>query len=91
MQCELTAAIADKQAKSEIIGNFIKTIKKMDGMVEMFDESLWGGMVEYATAFHKKKVVLPLKETLRLQLNIIYNWENGIILRVQLKEKRFAS
>ena len=57
----MTAIIAEKQAKSEIIGNFIKTIKKMDGMVETFDEGLWGGMVEYATVFSKKKVVFTFK------------------------------
>lgn len=58
---ELNAVIADKQAKSEIIGNFIKIIKKMDGIVETFDEGLWGGMVEFATAFNKKKVVFTFK------------------------------
>lgn len=41
---ELATVIADKQAQSEIIGNFIKTIKKMDGMVECL------------TVFNKKKV-----------------------------------
>lgn len=58
---ELTAVIADKQAKSEIIGSFVKTIKKMDGMVETFDEGLWGGMIEYVTVFNKKKVTFTFK------------------------------
>lgn len=58
---ELTAAIADKKTKSEIIGNFIKTIKRIDGVVEIFDEGLWGGIVEFATVFDKKKVVFTFK------------------------------
>ncbi|MHB8127847.1 MAG: hypothetical protein ACYDEX_02495 [Mobilitalea sp.] len=58
---ELTATIANKQALSEINGNIIKTIKDMNGMVEIFDEGLWGGMVEYATAFNKKKVLFTFK------------------------------
>ncbi|MDF2859585.1 MAG: hypothetical protein K0Q87_5436 [Neobacillus sp.] len=63
---ELTVVIADKQAKSEIIGNFIKSLKKMDGMVETFNESLWGGMVEYATVFNKKKVVFTFKGGIKI-------------------------
>lgn len=58
---ELAAIIADKQARSEIIGNFIKTIKKMDRIVETFDEGLWGGTVEYVTIINRKKVVLTFK------------------------------
>lgn len=48
---ELTTVIAEKQAQNEIIENFIKTIKKMDGIVESFDEGIWGGTVELLGAF----------------------------------------
>jgi C4-type Zn-finger protein len=65
---ELTAAISDKQAQSEIIGNFIKTIKKMNGIVDIFDEGLWGGMVEYVTVFNKKKVILTFKGNVEITL-----------------------
>lgn len=58
---ELTVSIADKQAQSEIIGNFIKAIRNIDGMVETFDKGLWCGMVEYATIYKKKKVVFTFK------------------------------
>lgn len=63
---KLTTVIADKQAKSEIIGNFIKTIKKMNRMVGIFDEGLWGGMVEYATVFNKKKVAFIFKGGIKI-------------------------
>jgi hypothetical protein len=33
----------------------------MDGMVDTFDEGIWGGMVEYTTIFNKKKVVFTFK------------------------------
>ncbi|WMJ87808.1 recombinase family protein [Anaerocolumna sp. MB42-C2] len=58
---ELEAAIVEKKAKSEIIGSFIKTIKRMGGLVETFDEGLWGGMIDYVTIFNKKKVVFTFK------------------------------
>ena len=63
---ELTDVIADKQAQGEIIGNFIKTIKKMEGMVETFDVSIWGSMVEYATVFYKKKVAFTFKSGIEI-------------------------
>lgn len=65
---ELTVAIAEKQAQKEIIGNFIKTIKKMDGMVGTFDEGLWGGMVEYVTIFNKKKVIFTFKGNIEIKI-----------------------
>lgn len=65
---ELTAIITEKLAKSEIIGYFIKTIKKMDGVVETFDEGLWGGMVDFATILNKKKVIFTLKGGIEIKV-----------------------
>jgi len=38
----------------------------MDGMVENFDEGLWGGMVEYTTVFNKSKVVAIFKGNIEI-------------------------
>lgn len=65
---KLADVIAEKQSQSEIIENFIKMIKKMDGLVETFDEWLWGGMVEYVTVFNKKKVVFSFKGNIEITL-----------------------
>ena len=40
----------------------------MDGMVGTFDEGLWGGMVEYATVFNKKKVIFTFKGNIEIVL-----------------------
>ena len=46
---EVTAAISAKEAQSERLANFIKTLKAQDGTISVFDGSLWGGMVEFVT------------------------------------------
>lgn len=59
-----------KQAQSEIIGNFIKTSKKMNRM-ETFDEGLWGGMVEQITIFNIKKVVFTFKDGIEITISYV--------------------
>lgn len=49
------------RAKAELVRNFIKILRKLDGTVEEFDPGLWGGMVEKVTVHSKDKVDFTFK------------------------------
>lgn len=46
---ELAAKIEQKEARGERILQFIKILRKQDGIITEFDEALWGSMVEFVT------------------------------------------
>lgn len=58
---ELNKQIADVRAKAELVRNFIKILRKLDGIVEEFDPGLWGGMIEKVTVHSKNKVDFTFK------------------------------
>lgn len=58
---ELNRQIADMRARAELVRNFIKILRKLDGIVEEFDPGLWGGMIEKVTVHSKDKVDFTFK------------------------------
>lgn len=54
---ELTYAIEQKQANSERIRQFIKTLKSQDGILTEFDSALWSSMVDFVTIEREKRSV----------------------------------
>ena len=59
---EVVAAIAGKEAQSERLANFIRILKEQDGIIQEFDNSLWGCMVEYVTVGKDKSIVVTFKD-----------------------------
>ena len=59
---EVTAAISAKEAQSERLANFIKTLKAQDGTISVFDGSLWGGMVEFVTVGRDKEITVTFRD-----------------------------
>ena len=46
---ELVEKIRQSEGRAERIRQFIGILKKQDGVIDKFDEALWGSMVEYVT------------------------------------------
>lgn len=46
---ELVERIEQKEARGERMRQFIKTLQKQEEIITEFDETLWGGMVDYVT------------------------------------------
>jgi DNA invertase Pin-like site-specific DNA recombinase len=59
---EVIAAISAKEAQSERLANFIKTLKAQDGTISDFDGSLWGGMVEFVTVGRDKQITVTFRD-----------------------------
>ena len=59
---EVVAAIAGKEAQSERLANFIRILKEQDGIIQEFDNSLLGCMVEYVTVGKDKSIVVTFKD-----------------------------
>lgn len=60
---EVIAAISAKEAQSERLANFIKTLKAQDGTIGDFDGSLWGGMVEFVTVGRDKQITVTFRDS----------------------------
>ena len=51
---EIDAEISEKDALAERIRNFIDRLMELDGEQTIFDEMLWGGIMEYMTVLLRK-------------------------------------
>ena len=54
--------ISDNLARSEIMSAFIKTLKKQGGVVNEFDDALWGGLLDYLTVYKKDDIRFTFKD-----------------------------
>ena len=59
---ETAAAISAKEAQSARLEAFIETLKEQDGIIEDFDESLWGSMVDYVTVGRGKDMMVTFRD-----------------------------
>ncbi|CAK7035823.1 MAG: hypothetical protein BACD_00105 [Bacteroides rodentium] len=55
---EINTALKDKAAQSEIIRNFISSLRALDGERTAFREELWGGIVDHMTVRSKKEIMV---------------------------------
>ena len=55
-------SISAKEAQSERLANFIKTLKAQDGIITDFDGSLWGGMLEFVTVGRDKEITVTFRD-----------------------------
>ena len=58
----VVAAISAKEAQSERLANFIQSLKARDGVIQDFDGSLWGSIVEYVTVGRDKGITVTFKD-----------------------------
>ena len=64
---ETIAAISAKEAQSARLAAFIKALRERDGMVEDFDESLWGCMVDCVTVGKGKEMMVTFRDGTEIQ------------------------
>ena len=44
------------------MSTFIKTLKKQGNVVTVFDDALWGGMLDYLTVYKKDDIRFTFKD-----------------------------
>ena len=59
---EVTAAISAKEAQSERLADFIRTLKSQDGAIQEFDSSLWGSMVDFVMVGRRKEITVTFRD-----------------------------
>ena len=64
---ETIAAISAKDAQNARLTAFVKALRERDGIIEDFDESLWGCMVEYVTVGRKKEMTVTFRDGTEIQ------------------------
>lgn len=64
---ETIAAISAKEAQSARITTFVKALRERDGIIEDFDESLWGCMVEHITVGRNKEMTVIFRDGTEIQ------------------------
>ena len=67
-KCEETiAAISAKEAQSARLTAFVKALRERDGIIEDFDESLWGCMVEHIMVGRNKAMTATFRDGTKIQ------------------------
>ena len=64
---ETIAAISAKEAQNARLTAFVKVLQEREGIIEAFDESLWGCMVEYVTVGRKKEMTVTFRDGTEIQ------------------------
>lgn len=64
---KVSGEITARAARSQVLAMFLETLKK-NGVVEEFDEVLWGDMVEHVTVDCKKKMVFTFKNGVEITI-----------------------
>ena len=59
---EVDTAIETRMGKREQLNQFIKDLQERDGVLEKFDERLWGSMVECMTVYGKGDIRATFKD-----------------------------
>ncbi len=63
----ITEQIADKNARRSTIEQFLKTLKKQDGVIDKFHQNLWCGMVDYMTVYSKDDIRVTFKNGMEIK------------------------
>ena len=59
---KIVAAITDKEAKSVRLENFINELKDRDGIIQDFDNRLWGSLVDFVTVGKEKEITVTFRD-----------------------------
>lgn len=65
---DIKQQIADKTSARTAASQFIGTLKKMDGLITEFDSSLWGSLLDHATAYSKEDMRYTFKDGTEIKL-----------------------
>lgn len=63
----LESKLADNLSRNEILGNFIKVLKKQNGAITEFDDSLWGSLLENIVVYKDNRVEVLFKDGTKLE------------------------
>lgn len=58
----LAAEIAGRHSRRESTRQFIETLRKQDGLVEEFDDNLWGSLVDFITVYSEKDIRFTFRD-----------------------------
>ena len=64
---EVIVAISAKEAQSERLADFIRTLETRDGAIAEFDEVLWGSMVDFVAVGRKKEITVTFRDGTKIQ------------------------
>ncbi len=64
----ISQQISDKQARRATIEQFLKTLKKQNGLIDSFQQTLWCGMVDYMTVYSKDDVRVTFKNGMEIKV-----------------------
>ncbi len=64
---EVIASMSAKEAQSERLVNFIKTLKAQDGTISDFDGRVWGGVVEFDTVGRDKAITVTFRDGTKIR------------------------
>ena len=64
---ETIAAISAKEAQNARLTAFVKVLRERDGIIEDFDDSLLGCMVEYVTVGRNKEMTVTFRDGTEIQ------------------------
>ena len=59
---EVVGLISAREAQSQRLSDFIRTLKEQDGVITEFDAQLWGLMVDHVTVGRKKEMVFTFRD-----------------------------
>ena len=58
----MTQQISEAKARGQKIAEFLKGLRKQEGLITEFDESLWHSLVDYATVYSYKDMRFTFKD-----------------------------
>ena len=64
---QVTAEIAMKGVRRREFGRFIKSVENLPGMINEFDEALWGSLVEKVTVYSKDRIVFTMTSGMEIE------------------------
>ncbi len=63
----ISEQISDKQARRASIEQFLKTLKKQNGLIDSFQQNLWCGMVDFMTVYSKDDIRVTFKNGMEIK------------------------
>lgn len=65
---EVIAAIKDKEAMVIRLDEFVKALKSQNGVLEEFNEDLWGSMIDHITVGREKELNVKFKDGIEITI-----------------------
>jgi CTP-dependent riboflavin kinase len=69
MKLSKAQQITETKARGQKIARFIEELRKQEGIITVFDDGLWHGLVDYATVYSYKDMRFIFKDGTEIQIN----------------------